>query len=457
MTIEIIILAAGHGTRMHSSIPKVLHKIGGKPLLQHLLETVLKIQPQRIHVVLGYKKAQVIERINALMAEKAAFINWVHQTEPLGTGHAVAQAIPHINPNSTVLIMNGDTPLIQFKTLEQLTHCEDELKLLTMTLDDPTGMGRVVRNKAQEITGVIEHKDADYQQLKIKEINTNCMAGCPENISNWLDRIQNKNTQKEYYLPDIIACAVADRVKITSLEPCLPEEVLGVNSKLDLARLERIYQSQQAMQLILDGVTIIDAERLDIRGECHLGMDCIIDINVILEGKVQIGDHCYIGPSTLIKNSIIGNHCVIEPNSIIEGAVVRDHCSIGPFARIRPGTHLADAVRIGNFVETKQSQINEQSKVSHLSYVGDSIVGTNVNIGAGVITCNYDGVNKHQTVIGDNVFIGSDSQLVAPVRIGDGATVGAGSTITANVEKKTLAISRSKQKAIHGWKRSQKK
>ncbi len=458
MPTEIIVLAAGQGKRMCSSQSKVLHTIAGKPMLLHLIETVSQLTPRCIHVVVGHQKNQVIRTIGDLCAHRQDIpLNWVEQSQQLGTGHAVLQALPSIQPDSTLLILNGDTPLITTNTLCKLVQSDKGLSLLTANLENPSDMGRIIRDERNQIVGVVEEKDATEQQRGIRETNTNCMAGKPHQFTHWLRHVQNQNAQQEFYLPDIIALAARDQIQIRSIQPDCPEEVLGVNTKIDLSRLERAYQRRLTHRLMSQGVTFRDPDRIDIRGECQFGQDCVIDINVVFEGTVRLGDHCVVGPNTVIKNSAIGSHCVVESHCVIEGSAVGDYCHIGPFARIRPNTQLADSVRIGNFVETKQSRIGARSKVNHLSYVGDSLVGQNVNIGAGVITCNYDGANKHQTVIGQDAFIGSDSQLIAPVEIGKGATIGAGSTITKNVAAYTLALSRTTQKSIDHWKRRIKK
>ena len=460
MPVEIIILAAGQGKRMQSDLPKVLHSVGGKPMLQHLLETASKLKPKRIHVVVGHAKKQVISTIEKCMPALASgnLINWVEQKKQLGTGHAVKQALPAIKENPSVLILNGDCPLISVKTLRRITRLKQgkQLNLLTVTLDDPTGMGRIVRDQKNKITGIVEEKDTDAQQKKIRETNTNCLCVNRENLWNWLSSVNRKNAQKEYYLTDVIASSVKDGATVKSINPDVHTETLGVNNKTDLSRLERIYQLNNAEMLMNQGVTLLDPHRFDLRGTCKFGNDCVVDINVILQGHVRVGNAVTISPNSIIKDAVIGDGCVIEANSVIENAKIGKGCSIGPFARIRPETELKNDVRIGNFVEIKKSVIKEQSKVNHLSYVGDSKVGRNVNIGAGVITCNYDGANKHQTHIGDDVFVGSDSQLVAPVKIDDGATIGAGSTITDDVKSNALAVSRSRQRAVNNWKRPKK-
>ena len=460
MPLEIIILAAGKGTRMRSSTPKVLHRIGGKPLLQHILETTRKLKPAKTHIVVGHGKDQVIDTIwNAMSDQQKAIrkeFNWVEQREPLGTGHAVMQALPKVKRNSTVLILNGDTPLISAKTLRRISNIKNSLKLLTVALDNPTGMGRILRNDKGKVIAIVEEKDANKSQKNIRETNTNCIAANAQQLQRWLVGLDCENAQKEYYLTDAIAAAVDDGIEVRSVSADTVGETLGVNSKIDLANLERIYQSGQAHLLMKNGVTVMDPSRIDVRGSCTFGNDCLIDINVIFEGSVKVGNEVVIGPNTVIRNARIGDGTVVEANSVIDDAVIGKNCNIGPFARIRPQTILDSNVRIGNFVETKKSDIGSGSKVNHLSYVGDSEVGKDVNIGAGVITCNYDGANKHKTRIGDDVFVGSDSQLVAPVKIGRGATIGAGSTITDDVTAESLAVSRNRQRAIKNWRRPKK-
>ena len=459
MPLEIIILAAGQGTRMHSDLPKALHRVGGKPMLQHLLETATGLKPARIHVVVGYGKAQVIsvieENCPSLISDKQP--RWIEQARQQGTGHAVMQALPEIAGDSSVLILNGDVPLISLETLKRVVAHGENLNLLTVSLDDPHAMGRIIRNDQNAIIGIIEEKDATKAQKNIMEVNTNCLCARAHQLNKWLTSINSTNAQNEFYLTDAIEYAVRDGVSIQSISPDSYTETLGVNSKADLGRLERIYQLQVADNMMKQGITLLDHSRFDLRGTCDFGKDCVVDINVILEGRVKLGDGVMIGPNTIIRNSTIGENCMIEANSLVDNAVVGRNCRIGPFARIRPGTVLEDEVRIGNFVEVKNSLIKDQSKVNHLSYVGDSEVGKHVNLGAGVITCNYDGANKHKTVIGDDVFVGSSSQLVAPLTIADGATIGAGSTITHDVTRDSLAVARVRQRSVRNWKRPEKK
>ena len=429
-----------------------------KPILQHIVETAGTLKPKKIHVVVGHKGDQVIQCI-AQSVDSRIFkqISWVEQSQQKGTGHAVMTALPFVGARSDVMILNGDIPLITSKTLRKIAKSSDRLNLLTVNLQDPTGLGRIIRNDKGKVTAIVEERDASRDQKLITEINTNCLCAQAKKLNKWLWSTNCKNAQNEYYLTDAIACAVADGTPIHTVNPGHIRETLGVNTRKELSILERSYQQLMAERLMDSGVTLIDPSRIDVRGTCKFGNDCLVDINVIFEGDVKIGNNVTIGPHTVIRNATIGDGCVIEANSVIDQARIGKQCQIGPFARIRPDTVLRDNVKIGNFVETKNSTVAAGSKVNHLSYVGDSKVGKDVNVGAGVITCNYDGANKHQTVIGNNVFIGSDCQLVAPVEIADGATVGAGSTITDNVRKNALAVSRTRQRQIDGWKRPQKK
>ena len=428
-------------------------------MLQHLLETVTGLAPQRIHVVVGYGKEQVISAIEqhcpSLVAQQQ--LNWVEQVEQRGTGHAVMQALPDIAGNSSTLTLNGDVPLVSLETLERVVAHGESLNLLTAVLDNPREMGRIIRNDSNQIVGIVEEKDATAAQKRIRETNTNCLCATAHRLGRWLASIKHANAQNELYLTDAIENAARDGVRIQSVSPVSVSETLGVNSKSDLARLERVYQRKLAEKLMERGITLLDRDRFDLRGACDFGRDCVIDVNVILEGRVELGDHVVIGPNSVIRDSTIGGNCVVEANSLIDNAVIGRNCRVGPFARIRPGTVLEDGARIGNFVEIKDSLVKERSKINHLSYVGDSEVGKHVNLGAGTITCNYDGASKHKTVIGDDVHVGSSSQLVAPVTIGDGATIGAGSTITRDVTGDTLTVARARQRSVRHWKRPAKK
>jgi len=449
MSLSIIILAAGQGTRMRSALPKVLHPLGGAPLLQHVIRTARQLDPGRVAVVYGHGGEQVKESL----AHES--VDWVLQDQQLGTGHAVDQAMPSVRDEDTALVLYGDVPLIRADTLAALvTKANDgKLAVLTAVLDNPQGYGRMLRDEQGRLTGIIEQKDASEAQLAIDEINSGFLAAPAGRLRNWLQRLDNSNAQGEYYLTDVIAMAAGDGVSVESTHAANEYEILGVNDRVQLAQLERIWQHQQAETLMRGGVTLADPARIDIRGEVSAGKDCRIDINVVLEGKVTIGEGVSIGPGCVIKNSNISDNVEIFAHCVIEEGVIGTDCRIGPFARIRPETKLAEQVHVGNFVEIKKTTVAKGSKINHLSYIGDTRMGSGVNVGAGTITCNYDGANKHLTEIGNNVFIGSDTQLVAPVKVGDGATIGAGATITRDVPDNELTLSRSKQQTITGWKR----
>jgi bifunctional UDP-N-acetylglucosamine pyrophosphorylase/glucosamine-1-phosphate N-acetyltransferase len=449
MSLSIIILAAGQGTRMRSALPKVLHPLGGLPLLQHVIRTAQTLNPGHIAVVYGHGGEQVKE---ALAHEP---VEWILQDQQLGTGHAVDQAMSSVKDDDTVLVLYGDVPLIQADTLATLVKKANagQLAVLTAELDNPQGYGRMLRDDKGRLVGIVEQKDASEVQLSIREINSGFLAAPADCLRGWLQRLDNSNAQGEYYLTDIIAMAASDGVAVESTSAKNECEILGVNDRVQLAQLERIWQRQQAETLMRGGVTLADPARLDMRGEVSTGQDCRIDINVVLEGKVSLGERVSIGPGCVIKNASIGDDVEIFAHCVIEDGIIGTACRIGPFARIRPETKLAEQVHVGNFVEIKKSTVAKGSKINHLSYIGDTHMGSGVNVGAGTITCNYDGANKHLTEIGDNVFIGSDTQLVAPVKVGDGATIGAGTTITRDVPDNELTLSRSKQQTITGWKR----
>lgn len=446
--LNIVILAAGQGTRMKSSLPKVLHPLAGQALVQHVINTSKNLNPEIINVVYGHGGELVQQQIND------PEINWVLQAEQLGTGHAVDQVKDQLKDNQLVLILYGDVPLIKEETLiELLDQAKDGFSLLTVSLDNPQGYGRIVRNKNGLVENITEEKDASEEIKKINEVNTGILAVKAELLKNWLSKLDDDNAQKEYYLTDIIAMAVKDNFIVYTTQPDNEYEVMGVNNRLQLAELERYYQQEQANKLMTDGITLADPTRIDIRGEIIHGQDISIDINTVFEGNISIGNNVSIGANCVIKNSKIADDVVILPMSILDNASVGKGSKVGPFARLRPGAVLSENTHIGNFVEIKKSFIGLGSKVNHLTYVGDSLVGKNVNLGAGTITCNYDGANKHQTIIEDNVFIGSATQLVAPVKIGKNVTIGAGSTITTDVADDELVITRVKQKSIRGWKR----
>ncbi len=437
---------------MKSQLPKVLHPLAGQPLLSHVINTARSLNPERIIVVYGHGGEQVPAAITG------DDLVWVKQAEQLGTGHAVAQAMPEVDDAATVLVLYGDVPLTRQEALMELAaYGADDFGLLTVHLDDPSGYGRIVRNSKAEVTHIVEHKDATAEEHRISEVNTGILSTNAGRLRSWLEKLNNDNTQAEYYLTDVIAMAVADGVKIKTSHPDSEMEVLGVNSRAQLAMLERQYQRQQAEALMARGVTVIDPARLDIRGEVNIAPDVILDVNVVLVGKVNIAEGVYIGPGCVIMDSTIAEGVQIQPHCVIEQARIGADARIGPFARLRPGADLSANTHVGNFVEIKNSKVGEASKINHLSYIGDSDVGARVNIGAGVITCNYDGANKHRTTIGNDVFVGSDCQLVAPVEVGDGATLGAGTTLTRDAPAGDLTLSRSKQKTVQGWKRPVKK
>ncbi|MHB0775040.1 bifunctional UDP-N-acetylglucosamine diphosphorylase/glucosamine-1-phosphate N-acetyltransferase GlmU [Halomonas sp. WWR20] len=452
MGLDVVILAAGQGSRMRSAKPKVLHALAGKPMVSHVIDTAGTLDAERLHVVIGHGA----DRVRQALADET--LNFTLQAEQRGTGHAVAQVLEALG-NGKVLILYGDVPLIRRETLAALLAETDtgHLGLLTVTLDDPTGYGRIVRDAQGQVTAIVEHKDASAAQRDIHECNTGILATTTEQLKRWLPRLSADNAQGEYYLTDIIAMAVDEGVAIATVQPATPAEVEGVNDRLQLARLERVYQHDQAERLMRGGVALADPARLDIRGTLRCGQDVEIDIGCVFEGEVDLVDGVRVGPYCVIRDSHLGADSVIEAHSVIDGARLAGGNQVGPFARLRPGTRLAQGAKVGNFVETKNAEVGEGSKINHLSYVGDARLGREVNIGAGTITCNYDGANKHRTDIGDGVFIGSNSALVAPVTVGDGATVGAGSTINRNVEAGALAVARSRQISKADWRRPRKK
>ena len=451
-TLNIVILAAGKGTRMHSDLPKVLHPLAGRPLLQHVLDTAALLAPGKTCVVYGHGGESVPQ---AMASYDASF---VLQEPQLGTGHAVQQALPQLgDDNSLTLILYGDVPLIQPATLRHMfTPAPDTLMLLTTSLDNPAGYGRIVRDSSDNVSSIVEEKDATPEQHAIREVNTGIMAVPTRLLRDWLNELRNDNAQGEYYLTDIIAMAVSQGIAVRTRQPAHAWEVMGVNSKAQLSALERIWQREQAHRLLEQGVTLLDPARIDVRGKLMCGRDVEIDVGCIFEGDVSLGESVRVGAYSVIRDANIAAGTHIEPYSHIDQAQVGDNCRIGPYARLRPGSKLHNDVHIGNFVEVKNSEIAANSKANHLSYIGDSSVGSRVNIGAGTITCNYDGANKFRTVIEDDVFIGSDTQLVAPVTVKRGATIGAGSTITRDVPEGELTLSRAKQMTVAGWKRPAK-
>lgn len=449
---SVVILAAGKGTRMYSELPKVLHTLAGKPMVQHVIDVAKKLGAQHVNLVYGHGGYLLKQTLGD------ESLNWVLQAEQLGTGHAMQMASPFFADNEDILMLYGDVPLIAVETLERLREVKPEggIALLTAVLDDPTGYGRIAREKGK-VVGIVEQKDATDEQRKITEINTGILVANGADMKRWLANLNNDNAQGEFYITDIIAFAHQEGREIATVHPTRLSEMEGVNNRLQLARLERIYQTEQAEKLLLAGVMLRDPARFDLRGELTHGLDVDIDTNVIIEGKVVLGNRVKIGSGCVIKNAVIGDDCEISPYSIVEDATLEASCTIGPFARLRPGAELAEGAHVGNFVEMKKARLGKGSKAGHLSYLGDAEIGDNVNIGAGTITCNYDGANKHKTVIGDDVFIGSDTQLVAPVTVSNGVTIAAGTTVTSNVYEPGLVISRVKQSHVHGWQRPVKK
>ncbi|AAY40146.1 bifunctional UDP-N-acetylglucosamine diphosphorylase/glucosamine-1-phosphate N-acetyltransferase GlmU [Pseudomonas syringae] len=448
MSLDIVILAAGQGTRMRSALPKVLHPVAGNSMLGHVIHSARQLSPSGIHVVIGHGADAVREQLSA------DDLNFVMQDKQLGTGHAVAQALPALTAD-TVLILYGDVPLIEVETLSRLLERVNpqQLGLLTVALDDPTGYGRIVRDDQNRVCAIVEHKDASDAQKAITEGNTGILAVPAAHLADWLGRLSNNNAQGEYYLTDVIAMAANDGLVVATEQPHDAMEVQGANDRKQLSELERHYQMREARRLMAAGVTLRDPARFDVRGEVIVGRDVLIDINVILEGKVVIEDDVVIGPNCVIKDSTLRKGVVVKANSHIEGAILGEGSDAGPFARLRPGSVLGAKAHVGNFVELKNANLGEGAKVGHLTYLGDAEIGARTNIGAGTITCNYDGANKHKTTLGADVFIGSNNSLVAPVDILDGATTAAGSTITQNVPAEQLGVARARQRNIEGWKR----
>ncbi|TGD72773.1 UDP-N-acetylglucosamine diphosphorylase/glucosamine-1-phosphate N-acetyltransferase [Mangrovimicrobium sediminis] len=452
MNLEVIILAAGQGTRMRSPLPKVLHPVAGQPMLAHVVATARRLQPQAIHVVVGHGAPAVREAL------PATDLHWVEQAQQLGTGHAVLQALPDVDPASVVLVLYGDVPLIGEQTLSALVAAaHDGPALLTARLADPGGYGRILRGADGAVLGVVEQRDATDEQLAIDEVNTGVIAAPAALLARYLPQVGNANSQGEYYLPDVLGLAVADGIPVAAQLASGELEILGVNDRLQLARVEREYQLRRAQELMREGVAIADPARFDTRGELRCGAGVSIDINCLFEGEVVLGDGVQVGPNCVLKNVRVADGATIHAMSHLEDAEVGAGASVGPFARLRPGTRLARGSRVGNFVETKNAQVGEGSKINHLSYVGDCEMGAGVNIGAGTITCNYDGVSKHRTSLGDDVFIGSNSTLVAPVSVARGGFVAAGSTLTQAVAEGDLAVGRSRQRNISGWRRPGKR
>jgi bifunctional UDP-N-acetylglucosamine pyrophosphorylase/glucosamine-1-phosphate N-acetyltransferase len=453
MDLSIIVLAAGQGTRMRSGLPKVLHPLAGRPLLAHALDTAQRLEATAIHVVIGHGAEQVRQAFDQ------TGVRWVIQEHQLGTGHAVAQVLPGVPDSHNVLVMYGDVPLITPATLENLLGvvAQGGLAVLTAELDDPSGYGRILRDADGNIHAIVEEKDATAEQRRIREINSGVLAAPAGRLHPWVQALDNRNAKGEFYLTDVVAQGVRDGVAVRAVCAPDPNEIRGVNDRAQLAALERCFQRRQAQACMQAGLTLIDPARFDLRGQLTAGQDVVIDVNAVLEGTIRLGNRVTVGPNVVLRNTTVGNDVTILANCVIEEAMIGDGARIGPFTRIRPETVLGARSQIGNFVEIKKSQIGEGSKINHLSYIGDTSVGSKVNIGAGTITCNYDGANKYRTVIGDGVFIGSDTQLVAPVEIGEGAFIGAGSTITHDAPAGELTFSRAPQQTRPGWKRPVKK
>ncbi|MGR5391225.1 bifunctional UDP-N-acetylglucosamine diphosphorylase/glucosamine-1-phosphate N-acetyltransferase GlmU [Vibrio crassostreae] len=452
MKFSAVILAAGKGTRMYSNTPKVLHTLAGKPMVKHVIDTCNGLGAQNINLVYGHGGDQM----KAILAEES--VNWALQAEQLGTGHAVDQASAHFADDEKVLVLYGDVPLISPETIENLLDAQPNggIALLTVVLDNPMGYGRIIRRNGP-VVAIVEQKDATDEQKLIKEINTGVMVATGGDLKRWLSGLSNDNAQGEYYLTDVIAAAHDEGRAVEAVHPVSPIEVEGVNDRSQLARLERAYQAEQADKLLKQGVMLRDPSRFDLRGELQCGMDVEIDTNVIIEGSVSIGDNVVIGTGCVLKDCEIDDNTIVRPYSVIEGATIGEDCTVGPFTRLRPGADMRNNSHVGNFVEVKNTRLGEGSKANHLTYLGDAEIGQRVNVGAGAITCNYDGANKFKTIIGDDVFVGSDSQLIAPVTIGNGATVGAGSTVTRDVAVNELVISRAKERKIANWQRPTKK
>lgn len=445
---SVVVLAAGKGTRMYSDLPKVLHPLAGKPMIRHVIDAAMNIGAQRVHLVYGHGGELLQNALSDLP------LNWVLQAEQLGTGHAMQQAAPAFDDDEDILMLYGDGPLITPASLQRLLAAKPAggIGLMTVVAADPTGYGRIVREHG-EVVGIVEHKDATEQQRQIDEINTGILVANGKDLKRWLSRLTNNNAQGEYYITDIIAMAAQEGRRVATSQPERSSEVEGVNNRLQLSRLERVYQREQAERLLLAGVTLLDPERFDLRGELTHGRDVTIDANVILVGKVTLGNRVTIGAGCVIKNSVIGDGCEISPYTVVEDATLDAQCTVGPFARLRPGAELAEGAHVGNFVELKKARLGKGSKAGHLAYLGDADIGAGVNIGAGTITCNYDGANKHKTVIGDDVFVGSDTQLVAPVTVAAGATIAAGTTVMKDIQSAELVYNRKEQNHKAGWQR----
>ena len=450
--LHVIVLAAGQGKRMRSALPKVLHPVAGRPMLAHVIDTAEQLAPAGIHVVHGHGG----EQVRAALGGRA--LTWVEQDRQLGTGHAVEQAMPGVPDDATVLVLCGDVPLLRPETARAAVDAAGGggLALVTVMLDDPSGYGRIVRAADGSVTRIVEHRDASAEELEIREGNTGILAGAARALRRWLAALDRDNAQGELYLTDVVAKAVADGVAVAAVAAGRPEEVLGVNDRVQLADVERLYQRREAERLMRDGASLADPARVDVRGRVRVGADVWLDVNVVLEGEVSLGDGARVGPNAVLRDCTIGAGAEILANSLVDGADVGPGARVGPFARLRPGTRLAEGVHVGNFVEVKNASLGPGSKANHLTYLGDADIGRDVNVGAGTITCNYDGAGKHRTVIGDRAFIGSGVELVAPVTVHADATIGAGSTISKDAPEGQLTVSRSRQSTVPGWRRPRK-
>lgn len=449
MTPHVIILAAGKGSRMKSNVPKVLHFVAGEPMLHRVINTAAQLEPQHIHVVLGHGIDQIEESLSTLDGP----LNTVLQAEQLGTGHAVKIALEHVPDDGVSLVLYGDVPLITHSTLAECVAAAQSghLSIVTANFSDPAQLGRIARNDNGQIEAIVEYKDASDEQRTINEINSGILAAPTHLLRSWLNQVTPNNKQGEYYLTDIVGLAVADGVAVHGILAADENEVMGVNDRAQLAEAERLFQQRQTESLMAQGVSFADPARVDIRGTLICGIDCFIDINTVFIGDVSLGEGVTVGPGAVVEDSTLGDGVYIKPHTVIEGATIAEDCQLGPFARIRPGSHFAAGVKIGNFVETKKASLGEGAKASHLTYLGDATIGSEVNIGAGTVTCNYDGVDKHETTIGTGAFIGTNSTLVAPLAIGDEAFVAAGSTVTSTVEPESLAVGRARQRTIRKW------
>lgn len=445
--LEVVVLAAGAGTRMRSRVPKVFHTLLDSPILAHVVSAVQAASPARVHVIIQPAMQELAEQTLDLDT-----VNWVFQKSQDGTGHAVLQAIPHIAKDATVVVVTGDTPLLSAQTIQEAgSACPEGITIVTAELEDPHGYGRIERNSNGQVIAIVEDKDSSQAQKAIREVNSGIIGVSRTILEQLLDRLTRNNAQKELYLTEIVQLAVEAGIPVQTVTVDDPDEIRGINDRVELAEVEKILRRRRVFELMRNGLTLRDPDRFDLRGNLVTGIDCVIDVNVLIEGEVRLGDGVYLGPGSVLRSTEIGSNAKIHEYSILESAKVGNRCSIGPFARIRPGTSLADEVRVGNFVEVKASQLGTRAKASHLAYIGDANIGANTNVGAGAITCNFDGERKHQTVIGDDVFIGTNSTLIAPLNVHSGAFIAAGTTVTRDVKNPSLVVSRTRQREIENW------